>query len=69
MKDFGIRGFDLAYALMDSPELTILVDACSRGVEPGTAPDIDAAPEAISDLSLRDPLHSSQRVAPCTRSM
>jgi hydrogenase maturation protease len=43
VKDFGIRGFDLAYALMDPCELTILVDACSRGGEPGTvyliAPD------------------------------
>jgi hydrogenase maturation protease len=36
VKDFGIRGFDLAYALMESPDLTILVDACSRGLEPGT---------------------------------
>jgi hydrogenase maturation protease len=34
--DFGIRGFDLAYALMDSPDFTILVDACPRGEAPGT---------------------------------
>jgi len=36
VKDFGIRGFDLAYAMMDWPDLTILVDACSRGFVPGT---------------------------------
>jgi hydrogenase maturation protease len=36
VKDFGIRGFDLAYALMDQYDLTILVDACARGFEPGT---------------------------------
>jgi hydrogenase maturation protease len=36
VKDFGIRGFDLAYALMDQPDLTILVDACARGYAPGT---------------------------------
>jgi hydrogenase maturation protease len=36
VKDFGIRGFDLAYALMDQPNLTILVDACARGYDPGT---------------------------------
>lgn len=36
VKDFGIRGFDLAYALMDAHELTILVDACQRGGTPGT---------------------------------
>jgi hydrogenase maturation protease len=34
--DFGIRGFDLAYALMDTPDVTILVDACPRGEAPGT---------------------------------
>jgi hydrogenase maturation protease len=34
--DFGIRGFDLAYALMDGPDVTILVDACPRGGAPGT---------------------------------
>ena len=36
VKDFGIRGFDLAYALMEPHELVILVDACSRGGEPGS---------------------------------
>jgi hydrogenase maturation protease len=34
--DFGIRGFDLAYALLDGYDVTILVDACPRGAEPGT---------------------------------
>ena len=34
--DFGIRGFDLAYALMDGCELAILVDALPRGGTPGT---------------------------------
>lgn len=34
--DFGIRGFDLAYALMDGYDVTILVDATPRGEEPGT---------------------------------
>ena len=29
--DFGIRGFDLAYALQDGYETTILVDACPHG--------------------------------------
>jgi hydrogenase maturation protease len=33
--DFGIRGIDLAYALMDGYELTILIDAAPRGGEPG----------------------------------
>ena len=34
--DFGIRGFDLAYALLDGHEVTIFVDATPRGGEPGT---------------------------------
>jgi len=29
--DFGIRGYDLAYALLDGYDTTILVDACPRG--------------------------------------
>lgn len=34
--DYGIRGIDLTYALLDAPELTILVDAVARGGRPGT---------------------------------
>jgi hydrogenase maturation protease len=34
--DFGIRGFDLAYALMEGYETTILIDACPGEGEPGT---------------------------------
>jgi hydrogenase maturation protease len=34
--DFGIRGFDLVYALVDGYEATILVDATPRGGAPGT---------------------------------
>ncbi|MGC2182755.1 MAG: hydrogenase maturation protease [Terriglobales bacterium] len=44
--DFGIRGFDLAYALQDGYETTILVDACPHGQAPGTLyviePDLQA---------------------------
>jgi hydrogenase maturation protease len=34
--DFGIRGYDLAYALLDGYETTILIDACPRGEPVGT---------------------------------
>ncbi|MDQ2949732.1 MAG: hydrogenase maturation protease, partial [Acidobacteriota bacterium] len=34
--DFGIRGFDLTYALLDGPETVILVDATQRRDVPGT---------------------------------
>lgn len=48
--DFGIRGFDLAYALMDDYEAAILVDTMARGEAPGTLsviePDLAALPAA-----------------------
>src|SRR4051794_33940377 len=34
--DFGIRGLDLTYALLDGYEVVILVDALPRGGQPGT---------------------------------
>jgi hydrogenase maturation protease len=33
--DFGIRGLDLAYALLDGYDAAILVDAAPRGGQPG----------------------------------
>jgi hydrogenase maturation protease len=41
--DFGIRGFDLAHALMDSDATAVLVDATPRGGEPGTLYLLEAA--------------------------
>jgi len=45
--DFGIRSFDLAYALLDDYDATILVDATLRGGAPGTLyliePELDDA--------------------------
>lgn len=54
--DFGIRGLDLSYALMDKPDLTILLDATARGSAPGTVftiePDLGpAAPGADAGLN------------------
>jgi hydrogenase maturation protease len=34
--DFGIRGFDLTFALLDNWDVVILIDATSRGGAPGT---------------------------------
>jgi hydrogenase maturation protease len=36
VRDFGIRGFDLACALQEGYDAVILVDACPRGGYPGT---------------------------------
>ena len=47
IRDFGIRGLDLAYALQDDYDAAILIDAVPRGGAPGTLyviePDLDAA--------------------------
>jgi hydrogenase maturation protease len=54
--DFGIRGFDLAYALEDGYETIILVDACPHGEAPGTlyviAPDLGASADPDTPHSV-----------------
>lgn len=47
--DFGTRGFDLAYALQDGYETTILVDACPHGQAPGTLYVIEPDLKALDD--------------------
>ncbi|MFF7238067.1 hydrogenase maturation protease [Streptomyces collinus] len=53
VRDFGIRGMDLAYTLLDGCATAVLVDAAPRGHRPGTLtlveaepPDVTAVPEA-----------------------
>ena len=62
--DFGIRGFDLAYALQDGYETTILVDAYPHGQTPGTVslvePDLsklDEPQDGIVDTHGMNPLN------------
>jgi hydrogenase maturation protease len=64
--DFGIRGFDLAYALQDGYETTILVDACPHGEVPGTLyviePDLKAFddpddPQAVVEAHAMNPMN------------
>ncbi len=61
--DFGIRGLDLAYALQDGYETTILIDAFPHGQTPGTVsivePDtkeINAPPDALVEAHSMHPL-------------
>jgi hydrogenase maturation protease len=49
VSDFGIRGFDLAYALQDGYETTILLDACPHGEAPGTLYVIEPDLKALDD--------------------
>jgi hydrogenase maturation protease len=51
--DFGIRGFDLAYALMEGYETTILVDACPGDGQPGTLFVIEPDTENLNDAQTQ----------------
>jgi hydrogenase maturation protease len=53
--DFGIRGYDLAYTIMDGYAATILVDATTRGNEPGTLYLIEPSQEDIAALGTAAP--------------
>ena len=60
--DFGIRGYDLAFALMDEYDRVILIDACPRGEAPGTisvlVPDLeDDSTAATFDAHDMNPVH------------
>jgi hydrogenase maturation protease len=52
--DFGIRGFDLVYALQDGYDTTILIDAYPHGQAPGTVslvePDLSGIEQAGADM-------------------
>lgn len=52
--DFGIRGYDLAYALLEPCKVIILIDAIARGLRPGTVsvlqPADSADPPSVSDI-------------------
>ncbi len=60
VKDFGIRGMDLAYALQDDYDLVIFVDATPRGEKPGTVyliePEIEEDGEVALDTHGMDPV-------------
>ena len=53
--DFGIRGYDLAYAIMDGYAATILVDITVRGEPPGTVYLIELDQEKIGNLEATAP--------------
>ena len=68
--DFGIRSFDLAYALQDGYETVILVDAVKRGEAPGTVyiiqPDLQslsASQNTIVNAHGMDPVRVLQLAA------
>ena len=48
VSDFGIRGFDLAYALGNDDDAVILVDAIQRGEAPGTLYVLEIDPDSTT---------------------
>jgi hydrogenase maturation protease len=70
VKDFGIRGFDLAYALLEPWEMVVLVDALPRGDRPGTLhlleptiPREGASPDTAMNPHGMDPVRVLQLAA------
>ncbi|MEU1403180.1 hydrogenase maturation protease [Streptomyces sp. NPDC005728] len=58
VRDFGIRGMDLAYALLDGCATAVLVDAAPRGHRPGTLTLIEPEPPggtAVPEAHGMDP--------------
>jgi len=52
VRDFGIRGMDLAYELLDGYDTVVLVDAAGRGHRPGTLSLIEPElPDGTADAA------------------
>jgi len=71
--DFGIRGFDLAYAMLDEPDLTIFIDAAPRGNAPGTLytiePDLSELESFEGDVGLETHGMNPMKVLQMVKSM
>lgn len=56
--DYGIRGYDLAYALLDGYDVTIFVDAVPNRTSPGTVyviePDLSEFENMQAEVSMLD---------------
>jgi hydrogenase maturation protease len=52
--DYGIRGFDLAYALLDPWHAVIIVDAMPRGGDPGTLYTLEPDMSSLGDPQASD---------------
>jgi hydrogenase maturation protease len=67
--DFGIRAYDLGYAIMDGYDATILIDAAPRGEKPGTVylleldpGKIDTSGDEIADAHALTPVRVLQLI-------
>lgn len=62
--DFGIRGIDLTYALMDDYDAVILVDAAQRGEAPGAVSIVEPDRVDMDDPSPDDMALSPHELDP-----
>jgi hydrogenase maturation protease len=62
--DFGIRGIDLAYALLEDYDGAVLVDAAPRGAEPGTLYVLEPHLDALGDPGAGPPVVEAHRLDP-----
>jgi hydrogenase maturation protease len=62
--DFGIRGFDLAYALLDGYDVTIFIDATPRGGEPGTLYTIEPDLKELDNLNADEAMVETHGMNP-----
>lgn len=71
--DFGIRAIDLAFAFLDSYDLTILVDATARGGAPGALyviePDVDGLVQNAQDMCVNSHSLDPAKVLVLAKSM
>jgi hydrogenase maturation protease len=69
VEDFGIRGFDLTFALMDGYETIVMVDATPRGGAPGTLYCIEADLSQVQRAAIEPHGMDPMRVLATARSM
>jgi hydrogenase maturation protease len=60
VKDFGIRGMDLVYALLEEHDVVVFIDSAQRGDQPGTLyliePRVESTGEVTLDTHAMDPV-------------
>ena len=62
--EFGIRGLDLTYAILEPHEAVIIVDAVPRGGKPGTLYVIEPELEQVADPDSPVPMMETHNLDP-----
>jgi hydrogenase maturation protease len=67
--DYGIRGVDLAFELLEPYELVIFVDAMERGGAPGTLYTVEAEVDGAGEASIEAHAMTPRRVLSSAQAM